>query len=139
MPLRLGSFFQIIPANFESLKLSKNMSIRIFHNPRCQKSRETLQLIQEKGVEADIFLYLEEKLSKKLLKDALKALGISAEKLIRKSEPAFKENFKGKALSEDEWIEAMLQYPKLIERPIVIKDGKAVLGRPPENVIDLIG
>ena len=114
------------------------MSIRIFHNPRCRKSRETLQLIQDKGIEPEIFLYLEEKLSAKLIQDALKALGFPAEKLIRKSEPAYKENFKGKSLSEAEWIDAMLQYPKLIERPIVIIDGKAALGRPPENVLDLI-
>lgn len=114
------------------------MSIRIFHNPRCRKSRETLKLMQDKGVEPEIFLYLEEKLSRKLIKDALQALDIPAESLIRKSEPAYKENFKGKSLSETEWIDAMLQYPKLIERPIVIKDGKAVLGRPPENVLDLI-
>ncbi len=114
------------------------MSIRIFHNPRCRKSRETLQLIQDKGIEPEIFLYLEEKLSTKLIQDALKALGFPAEKLIRKSEPTYKENFKGKSLSEAEWIDAMLQYPKLIERPIVIKDGKAALGRPPENVLDLI-
>lgn len=112
--------------------------MKIYHNPRCSKSRQTLQIIEEKGIEVEIIKYLEDVPSEAELKAVLKALGIPAEKLLRKGEADFKENFKGKDLSEDEWIKAMIQYPKMIERPIVVKDNKAVLGRPPENVLDLI-
>lgn len=112
--------------------------MQIFHNPRCRKSRETLAILNDKGVEADIFLYLEEKLSKKLLKSTLKKLGLKAEQIIRKGEKVYKENYKGRTMSEEDWIEAMIEHPKLIERPIVIKGEKAVLGRPPENVLSLL-
>lgn len=112
--------------------------MKVYHNPRCSKSRQTLQIIEEKGIEVEIIKYLEDVPSEAELKAVLKALGIPAEKLLRKGEADFKENFKGKDLSEDEWIKAMIQYPKMIERPIVVKDNKAVLGRPPENVLDLI-
>jgi len=106
----------------------------IYHNPRCRKSRETLALIQDNNVQPEVFLYLEEKITKKQLKEVLRKLDIPAEKLIRKSESIYKEKYKGKSLTEAQWIEAMIEHPKLIERPIVIKDDKAVLGRPPENV-----
>ena len=112
--------------------------MKIFHNPRCRKSRETLQIIQDKNVEPEIVLYLEEKLSKAQMKKILKQLGMKAEQLLRKGEPVFKEKYKGKELSEDQWIEAMIENPKLIERPIVISGDKAVLGRPPENVLELL-
>ena len=112
--------------------------MKIFHNPRCRKSRETLQIIQDKNVEPEIVLYLEEKLSKAQMKKILKQLGMKAEQLLRKGEPVFKEKYKGKELSEDQWIDAMIENPKLIERPIVISGDKAVLGRPPENVLELL-
>ena len=112
--------------------------MKIYHNPRCRKSRETLALIEGKGVDVEIVEYLKEVPQKSELKDILSKLGIPAEKLLRKGEADFKENFKGKTLSDDEWIDAMIQYPKLIERPIVVKEDKAVLGRPPENVLELI-
>ncbi len=112
--------------------------MKIYHNPRCRKSRETLELIRSKGVEPEIYLYLEEKITAKQLKDVLAKLGIKAEQLIRKGESVYKENFKGKDMSENDWIKAMIEYPKLIERPIVIKDQKAVLGRPPENALELL-
>ena len=111
--------------------------MEIYHNPRCRKSRETLQLIRDHKVEPDIVLYLETPPDAATLKSILDKLGIPAEKLIRRTEAIFKENFKGKKLSEDEWIAAMVQYPKLIERPIVIEGDKAILGRPPENVEEL--
>jgi len=111
--------------------------MQIFHNPRCRKSRETLELITDQGIEPEIILYLDKPPTQKRLKEILAMLNISAAKLVRKSEPAYKENFKGKELSEAEWIKAMILHPKLIERPIVIKDNKAVLGRPPENVTEL--
>lgn len=112
--------------------------MEIYHNPRCSKSRETLAIIKEKGVEVEIVEYLKEVPTKEELEKIISKLGISAEKLIRKGEADFKENFKGKDLSEDEWIDAMIAYPKLIERPIVVKEDKAILGRPPQNVLDLI-
>ena len=112
--------------------------MKIYHNPRCSKSRQTLQLLNENNQDPEIVLYLNIPPTKDELKSLLSKLELSAEKLVRKSEAIFKENFKGKKLSEEEWIDAMIQYPKLIERPIVVKDGKAVLGRPPENVLNLI-
>jgi arsenate reductase len=110
--------------------------MKIYHNPRCAKSRETLALIEEKGVKPEIIEYLKELPTKDELKNILSLLGISAAQLIRKGEPVFKEKFKGKTLSEEQWIDAMIENPKLIERPIVIEGNKAVLGRPPENVLD---
>ena len=112
--------------------------MKIYHNPRCSKSRETLQILNDNDQNPEIILYLENLPSKAELKSILKKLEIPAEKLIRKSEPIFKEKYKNKNLSEDQWIDAMLRYPKLIERPIVIEGNKAVLGRPPENVLTLI-
>lgn len=110
----------------------------IYHNPRCSKSRQTLQLLEENRVSPEVVLYLEDVPSKSDLKNILKKLEISAEKLIRKGEKDYKENFKGKSLSEDEWIDAMIKFPKLIERPIFVKGNKAVIGRPPENILDIL-
>ncbi len=112
--------------------------MKIYHNPRCSKSRQTLQLIQDKGAEVEIIEYLKDIPTKEELKNVLYKLGLNAEDILRKGEADYKENYKGKTLSNDEWIDAMIQYPKLIERPIVIKDNKAVLGRPPENVLELL-
>lgn len=112
--------------------------MKIYHNPRCSKSRETLKLIEENGAKVEIITYLENTPSAEELKEILGKLGLSAKDIIRKSEAAFKENFKGKTLSEEEWIAAMIAYPKLIERPIVVKGNQAVLGRPPQNVLELL-
>ena len=112
--------------------------MKIYHNPRCRKSRETLQLLQEKGQEPEIILYLETPPTKKELKDILSKLGIKPIQLVRKGEPVYKEKFKGKELTDEQWIEAMIAFPKLIERPIVIEGNKAVIGRPPVNVLELI-
>ena len=111
--------------------------MKIFHNPRCRKSRETLQLIEEKGIEPEIIEYLKTPPSKKELSDILDLLKIEPQQLLRKNEAIFKSDFKGKELSNEEWIEAMINNPKLIERPIVVKGGKAIIGRPPENVKEL--
>ncbi len=112
--------------------------MKIYHNPRCSKSRQTLALLEEKGINPEIILYLKDNPNKDDIKDLLQKLGIPAEKLIRKGEQIYKDNFKGKSLSEEEWIDAMVDFPKLIERPIVVKGNKAILGRPPQNVLDLI-
>ena len=109
----------------------------IWHNNRCSKSRCTLQIMEEQKMEFEVVNYLENIPSKEELKRVIALLNISAEALVRKGEPVFKEKFKGKTLSEEKWIDAMLEYPKLIERPIVIDGDKAVIGRPPENVLEL--
>ncbi|MEO1515776.1 MAG: arsenate reductase (glutaredoxin) [Bacteroidota bacterium] len=112
--------------------------MKIYHNPRCRKSRETLQLLEQNGVEADIVLYLQNPPSEAELADIVQKLGIRPEQLVRKGEAIYKEQFKGRVLSDEEWVDAMVRFPKLIERPIVIKGDKAVIGRPPENVLDLV-
>ncbi len=112
--------------------------MKIYHNPRCSKSRDSFNLLSEKGLKFEAVEYLKTPLSKDDLVQVLKQLNIPAKDLIRKGEKDYKENFKGKELSEDEWIEAMLEFPKLIERPIVVKGDKAVIGRPLENVIELL-
>jgi arsenate reductase len=108
--------------------------MKIYHNPRCSKSRETLKLIQDAGIEPEIIEYLTNVPSEKELAEIVGLLGIAPEELVRKSEDDYKTHFKGKTLSDAEWIKAMIAFPKLIERPIVVKNKKAVLGRPPENV-----
>lgn len=112
--------------------------ITIYHNPRCSKSRQTLGLLEENGRDFIVKEYLKHPPTKEELKKLIDLLGIKPEQLIRKGESEFKENFKGKKLTDDEWIEAMVTYPKLIERPIVIDGDKAVLGRPPENVLTIL-
>lgn len=108
--------------------------MKIYHNPSCSKSRQTLQLIKDAGKEVEVIEYLNAPPSFDELKQLINLLGRSPEQLLRKNEAIFKELFKGKSLSDDEWIKAMIDYPKLMERPIVIEGNKAVLGRPPENV-----
>ncbi|MFY0601817.1 MAG: arsenate reductase (glutaredoxin) [Cyclobacteriaceae bacterium] len=110
----------------------------IYHNPRCMKSRETLALLEEKNEDVTIVEYLKETPSKEELTQIIGQLAIKPLQLIRKGEADFKEHFKGKELTDDQWIDAMIQYPKLIERPIVVKDGKAALGRPPVQVLDIL-
>ncbi len=112
--------------------------MKIYHNPRCSKSRQTLQLIKDAGIEPKVIEYLNDVPSEAELKELVKLLGIKPYNLLRRGEADFRENFKGKDLSDDEWISAMVKYPKLIERPIVVKQKKAVLGRPPENVKTLL-
>jgi len=112
--------------------------MKIYHNPRCSKSRQTLALLQENGIEPEVVLYLDAVPTTDELRALLAKLGISPMQLVRKGEAVWKEKFKGKELSDDEIIAAMIFNPKLIERPIVVKDNKAVLGRPPENALELI-
>lgn len=111
---------------------------KIYHNPRCTKSRQTLALLEEKGEQIEIVEYLKDIPSESELKALVDLLGIKPEQLLRKGESIFKEEYKGKQLSDAEWISAMVTHPKLIERPIVVKDGKAALGRPPENVLEIL-
>lgn len=107
----------------------------IWHNPRCSKSRQTLGLLEDAGVDCNIYLYLEEPPDRAKLTRALKSLDISARELLRKGEQLYKELGLGdSSLSEEQLIAAMCEHPKLIERPIVQLGETAVLGRPPENV-----
>ncbi len=109
----------------------------VYHNNRCSKSRCALSYLDDKNAEYEIIEYLKDSLNADELRVLLGQLQIPASDLIRKGEPDFKENFKGKVLSEDEWVEAMVKYPKLIERPIIVKNGKAVIGRPTERIEEL--
>ena len=109
------------------------MAVRIYHNPRCSTSRRTLALLRERGVEPEIVEYLKTPPSAVELKKILAMLGMSAQELMRKKEATQAGIDPGK-LSEDRLIEAMVRNPEVIERPIVVNDGKAALGRPPEAV-----
>lgn len=110
----------------------------VYHNPRCSKSRMALDYLKAKGKAYEVREYLKEVPSAEELKSILRKLKIPAESLLRKGEADFKEHFAGKMLNEDEWIAAMIQFPKLIERPIVIKSNKAVIARPTEKIDELI-
>ena len=112
--------------------------MKIYHNSRCSKSRCTLDIISKKGEDVTIIEYLKTPLTKSEIKDLLTKLEMPASKLIRKGESDFKDNYKGKELSEEQWVDAMVKFPKLIERPIVVKGDKAIIGRPPEKVLELI-
>ena len=113
--------------------------VTIYHNPRCSKSRQTLQLLEDNGIAPDIVLYLETSPAASEIAVLLKKLGLTARELLRKGEDAYKENNLGDSdLTEEELLAVMAKYPKLIERPIVVKGPKAVLGRPPENVLELL-
>jgi arsenate reductase len=109
----------------------------IWHNPRCSKSRATLALIEGRGITPDIRRYLDDAPSESEIREVLALLDIPAEKLIRKGEALFKE-LGLKDADEDTLIKAMAENPKLVERPVVIKDGKASLGRPPKAVLDIL-
>ncbi|MBJ40992.1 MAG: arsenate reductase (glutaredoxin) [Gammaproteobacteria bacterium] len=113
--------------------------IIIYHNPQCSKSRQTLEIIRKKGIKPEIILYLDKTFSPNELKDIIVKLGITPRDLLRKGESEYKENnLKNLNLEDDDLIRAMIKHPKLIERPIVIADNKAIIGRPPEKVLELI-
>ena len=112
--------------------------VTIWHNPRCSKSRNAVALLEEQGVEAEVMKYLETPPSKEELVQVLKMLGITSRELMRTKEGIYKELKLKDEMNEDKLIEAMVANPKLIERPIVIKDGKAAIGRPIENILELV-
>ena len=114
-------------------------TVTIFHNPRCSKSRSSLAILNEQGLEPEIRLYLEDPPNQEELTSILAMLDIPAKDLLRKGESDYKAlNLDDPDISETEIIKAMTKYPKLIERPIVIKDGKAAIGRPPEIILELL-
>jgi len=108
--------------------------IKIYHNPRCKKSRAGLQYLQEKGIEPEIIEYLKNPLSEADVKDLLVRLHKKPTEIIRTQEAIYKSDFKGKNFTDDEWVKILLEYPKLIQRPIVVKGPKAVLGDPASEI-----
>lgn len=114
-------------------------NVVIYHNPRCSKSRQTLALLQERGIDPEQVLYLETPPAPAELRRLLKRLNMTARDLLRKGEAEFRDlNLSDNALSESQLIDAMSSHPRLIERPIVVMGDRAVIGRPPENVLELI-
>ncbi|UJJ32305.1 arsenate reductase (glutaredoxin) [Halopseudomonas maritima] len=114
------------------------MTTTIYHNPRCSKSRQALELLEAQGADIEVIRYLDTPPDAATLVELLERLGLSARELMRKGEDAYKElNLANPELSEAQLVQAMADYPKLIERPIVIREGKAVIGRPPERVLEL--
>ncbi|NDV42767.1 arsenate reductase (glutaredoxin) [Flagellimonas sediminis] len=112
--------------------------IKIYHNPRCGKSREGLQILERSGKGFEIIKYLEDVPTKEELQNLIGILGISPLELVRQNESVWKEKYKGKNLSDETVVLAMVENPKLIERPIVVVGKKAVIGRPPEKIITLL-
>lgn len=114
--------------------------VAMYHNPRCTKSRETLKLLEEKGIKPDVIMYLETPPSVETLKELVTKLGFnSARELMRKGEEIYKElNLADPAMNEQQLLQAMADHPRLIERPIVLANGKARLGRPPEQVLEIL-
>ena len=109
--------------------------MKIYHNPRCSKSRQALQLIREQGLEPEIILYLESSPSKSELRDILQKLGKNADDILRKGEADYKAHFTAiNRTDEKALIDLLVSYPKVIERPIVVSGVKAVIGRPPESI-----
>lgn len=112
--------------------------IKIYHHNRCRKSREGLQTLKELGQEFEIIDYISNPLGVDKLTELIAILNIAPESLIRKSETIWKSDYKGKELSDNELIQAMVKHPKLIERPIVIRGKKGVIGRPNERILNLV-
>jgi len=115
------------------------MSVTIYHNPRCSKSRQTLELIREQGIEPVIVEYLKDVPTVQTIENLLDLMELKPRELMRRKEPEYKENnLDNENLSWAELIRAMVKHPKLIERPIVVANGKAAIGRPPENILEIL-
>ncbi len=112
--------------------------ITIYHNPRCRKSREGLEILKNSGKPFSVVKYLEEPLGENEIRILLKKLGLPPESVIRTGEAVWKEKYKGREMNASDRIRAMAEHPKLIERPIVETENEAVLGRPPENIQTLL-
>ena len=112
--------------------------IKIYHNPRCSKSRQGLEILEKHNQEIEVVKYLENVPTQAELQKLIKLLGIKPIELVRKNEAVWKEKFKSKDLNDNELVKAMMENPKLIERPIIVNGNKAVLGRPPEKILEII-
>src|SRR4051812_24248246 len=108
--------------------------VSIYHNPKCTKSRATLELLKQRGADAVVIEYLKTPPTAAELAALVAKLDIEPEQLVRKGEDVYKQHYAGKQLSAEQWIAAMVQHPILIERPIVVVGDRAVIGRPPENI-----
>ncbi|MEM7250886.1 MAG: arsenate reductase (glutaredoxin) [Pseudomonadota bacterium] len=116
-----------------------NVAVKMYHNPKCSKSRETLALLEERGITPELILYLETPPSASELAELLKMLGLEPRELMRSKEAVYRDRgLADEALARNDLIDAMVEHPILIERPIVINDGRAALGRPPANVLDIL-
>ena len=116
-----------------------NKEVIIYHNPKCSKSRKALEIIKSKNIEPTIILYLVNKLSKTEVKKLLSKLGLSIRDILRTGEDEYKNNnLKNENLTDDKLIDFLIKFPKLLQRPIVVKDNKAVVGRPPESILNLL-
>jgi arsenate reductase (glutaredoxin) len=112
--------------------------ITIWHNNRCSKSREAMCVLEELGAEAEVINYLTDTITEDMLTELLQKLNISAAALVRTKEPLYVEKFAGKKMTEKQWVKALVKYPVLIERPVVVKGKKAVIGRSVERVLELV-
>lgn len=116
-----------------------SQQVTIYHNPRCSKSRQTMELLQNNQIEPDVVEYLKTPPDRQTLEQLLDMLGLKPRDLMRKKEAEYKElNLDDESLTHDQLIDAMLSHPKLIERPIVVSNGKAAIGRPPEIVLEIL-
>jgi arsenate reductase len=115
-----------------------NQEITVYHNPRCSKSRNALALLQEKGIKPLVVEYLKEPLNSEQISDLCAKLKMSPEQLLRKGEPAYKEHYSGGNLNAKQAVNAMVDHPILIERPIIVCGDQAIIGRPPENVLTIL-
>lgn len=118
--------------------MPSQIKMKIYHNPRCSKSRCVIAWLSENSFDFDVIDYMKNPISSDEIKSILRQLELNPKDLLRKNEPEFKEHFQGKNLNEDEIIELMLKFPKLIERPIVLWDGRAVVARPLEKLTELL-
>ena len=112
--------------------------MKIYHNSRCRKSREVLKILESKNIQFEVIEYLKTTINKSELHQILNLLNIAAIELIRKNESIYKEKYKKRNFSNDEWIDIICNNPILMERPIIIKDNQALIGRPPEKVLNLL-
>jgi arsenate reductase (glutaredoxin) len=112
--------------------------ITIYHNPRCSKSRQALAFLEETGVHPEVVEYLETPPTRVQLEAILKKLRMKPEQLVRTGDELFKTKYQGRTLGDEEWLDALVEHPILMERPIVVKGERAVVGRPPEKVLELL-
>ncbi len=123
---------------YNYIKKKHHFTMKVYHNPRCAKSRAGLKYLAEKGYDVEIIKYLSEGLSHESLRSVIEKTGKKPFDFVRRQEKVYKENYKGKDLSDDEWVRALVEHPKLLKRPIVVNGNKAVLADPPENVEEII-
>jgi arsenate reductase len=112
--------------------------LQIYHNSQCSKSMAACSLLQKTDVEMEVIDYFEKRFTEKSLKAVLKKLRMNPEEIVRKKEPLYLEKYAGKKFTDPQWIKILVKHPELIERPIVVKGNKAIIGRPPERVLNLL-